>query len=750
MTDFYTGWMNYGSSGKWRLILSIDDPPTVHAGISSYVVGTRLYLQTDGSLSDNVNSNRIYGDLGDSGAASVNVSHGSGGGTTLLRTQNGTVYPSHSGDATFTVWGVITGFEALSTQTISGQMTVPRRPWYPPMNPVMGLLSRIADNVHTFSWTNTVDSDTPYESIDVYRYSRENPSGALIYTVGGSVTSFTDYSTNGDSWYAYLVQGKNSAGAANSGVSNVLQTTPGYPVGISAYKNAANNIVVAWEDGSYLTDISWTIEESQNSGASWTALTSGIAKGTRTYTHTSPSTSVLHRYRVKAVSATPVLSSAWSTMATDVQLAAPPAAPTGLGPSTIRDATDPFTLSWTHNPVDSSPQSGFQLRHRNLAAGGAWTTVTVTSSVSSWTLPANSYANPITVEWQVATKGQDPSYGPWSASATAPTSTRPTAAISSPTAAYTSATVVASWTYYDAESTPQIAWEASLYNAAGTTLVEQKTGSGADSTTTFSTKVGDGTSWQFKVRVRDTSGMWSNLASISFSVSYALPTKPSVAAPTWSPDTATISLTITNPNPVGAEVAPHHNEVYRRIDGGGWVPVAGSVPLNTTVVDYAPTVNGLNEYRVDAVSALASLRSSDAVACTTPQSGDPAPSVWLSGGTGFSEVCRAAANVSITAAAGLANRVLRQYAGRLHPVEHAGVQVDNRWSISTDFIPEGSGVPSSPVEDWLALAVLPGPFLLRRPDGSYRYVSVSGMSASRAVGGSITGINFTATEVDRV
>jgi microcystin-dependent protein len=98
----------------------------------------------------------------------------------------------------------------------------------------------------------------------------------------------------------------------------------------------------------------------------------------------------------------------------------PPAASTGLTPnasSPAKDATLPIPLSWTYNSTDGTAQTKFEIRHR-VSGESTWTTIAaVTSSATTWTLPANTYTNGQSVEWQVVTWGTSATSSPWSASA---------------------------------------------------------------------------------------------------------------------------------------------------------------------------------------------------------------------------------------------------------------------------------------------------------------------------------------------
>ena len=64
------------------------------------------------------------------------------------------------------------------------------------------------------------------------------------------------------------------------------------------------------------------------------------------------------------------LYSAYSAYSNTVQLLSAPNPPTGLTPNgPVRPVDEPVLFQWTHNPVDSSSQTAYELRHR--VPGGA-------------------------------------------------------------------------------------------------------------------------------------------------------------------------------------------------------------------------------------------------------------------------------------------------------------------------------------------------------------------------------------------
>lgn len=726
------------------------DIQVVSTSDTSYTLRAVIYL-TSQNVSDGVNELSVTGWWSRSGALALGGAYSN----TPVWSSDIVVNRQYGTGTYVEVSASWSGVEFWGTTLSATQgYTVPARPYDKPAAPTSISVSRVSDTQHTVSWAATSTSSAPIETQVVYR-STDGGGWASIAAVGDSVRSYTDTTTSADHDYRYMVHTSNSSGSLGTGpVAGPIQTTPAAPTSVSAVKNASNGVVVSWTNASRLTPITWRVERSSNGGA-WTALTTAQAQGTTSYTDAAPDPAQTHKYRVRAESTEGASTQSAFVESGTVQLAAPPAAPTGLGPTTPRPATDPITLTWTHNPVDSSPQRQYQNRRRKVGAATWVESGIVTSSTSSQSFtPSNvvggspsgwGVLDGETWEWQIRTWGQHADPSPWSATATTKFSARPTATIAVPGATVAASRLTVEWAYYDAESTAQAAWEVQILS--GGTVVETRTGPGDASSALLNTVLVDGGTYTARVRVRDGDGLWSAYAEQAFTVAYALPPAPSVGAPVWDPDTATVTVTIDTPPHVTPQVPAVSVDLYRSIDGGPWTLVAGALPIQTTVVDHAPTVAGVNTYRADAVSALPSVATSAAVAVTTPQAGDPPASVWLSGGPDLSVVCRAMSNVALTSRSGRAEKVLHRFAGRALPVEFTGEGAARSWGLAFDII-RGSGLPGSTAQQWLDLADLPGPHLLRSPD-HYRWVSLSDVDVNRGVGGVVSSVSFTATEVDR-
>jgi hypothetical protein len=716
---------------------------------SGNVFTVKYYYGTEFAYSDSQTLNRTGGSVGGSFSFSNN-----GGSQVLINTASFTGSPGGSYTFGANITGSYNGANPSVSVTASIPISAPAAPGTPS-------IARVSDTQHTLSWTRNATGAAPYAGQNILRETFLNGawgSSQKIAVVSGSATSFSDTTTEARRVYRWRVQAFNSSGSATSGTSANAYTTPPPPTNCEATKSGSD-IVVTWSNGPTYGAYETQVERSSGGGA-WTLIATR-GNGVTSNTDVAPSASLTQQYRVRhRTTSGTVLASAYSTSQT-VQLLAPPNAPTNLAPTTIRDAASNVTLAWQHNPVDTTAQTQLQVRHRALGAG-TWTEITaVTSSVSSWTLPAGTYTNGTTVEWQVRTRGQHASFGAYSSSATFPTSATPTATVNVPAEGGVVATsaLTVQWGYFQAQGSPQAAYRVELRNDLGQT-VEVATGVGEVFFRTMATPLPDGSSWSVRVEVTSAAGLTSVVDSNAFTVVYTLPPTP-VAAVQWDPETASTGVTVTIPAPSGGQVAAVAVDVFRSVDGQvTWEPVVtgllydGSTPVLAT--DYAPRVAGTTDYQAVAVSALPSRASSAVQTVITPDVSDPvpAPKVWLSGGPQFAQVAHSGGDVAISSDGGV-TRVLRQYAGRVSPVEHTGTDEVRSWSISFDVISQVvSGLRTmlrgSPAEQWRDLSYVPGPLLLRVTDGDvYELVSISSISVATAPHRGLARhqVSFTATRV---
>ena len=643
-------------------------PSSPTSSTTSVTVTLRLYVGTRYSVSDSNNSYSVTG--GFSASGSKPFSHGSSSSwsssnVTLIGTWSKTVPLSYSSRETVGFSATLSGVEATpGTARVSGSVTVPLRPVSSAAAPTNVNVVRSSDARHTVSWTRQATTAAPYDRIEVQRWDSVAAAFKTIATISGTATSFVDTSTVANRRYRYAIRGTNAWGKGAFGYSAFFNTSPSAPFSPIATKTG-QDIQVRWSRTAY-TAAHYEVQDY----ADGVAQTPTVLTGENAWGHlfVNPDASRTHAYRVRARYVDPVvgtLYSAWSALSATVQLQAPPAAPTNLQPgSGAVDATEPATLTWNHNPVDTTAQTAYELRHR--PQGGTWTgTGKTTNSRTSHPLPADTFTNGQTIEWQVRTWGEHANPSPWSALATFGTSARPTATVLSPAGTLTGSVVRVQWAFYDAEDSAQTQARVTLYSGSGA-ILERRAIVGPTTAYTFSTRAEDGQAYSVGVQVRDSAGVWSLEAVEPITVSY-LPPPTAVVEPVWDLDTGTVSVQISHPEPTEAEVPGVSCDLWRSANGADWVRIAEGLPLSTTVIDMIPAVEGVNHYRVETVSASPSTITSPAVALPVESRGW----VFINAGPNFSEMVKVRDNASVSYTPSR-TRAVHHFAGRQYPVEVAG------------------------------------------------------------------------------
>lgn len=632
---------------------------------------------------------------------------------------------------------------AGATLTASTTIKYPARPYERPAA-ATSLAMTGSGSSRTLTWDFTSTSSAPVERSNV-RQRKDGGAWETIASVAAPTKTYTVSGLAADSKYEFAIETSNSTGwsAGTAPVTAATYTTPAAPTSATAAKQADGSIVVAWVDQS-AWESSWEIEDSAD-GTTWVQV--GTPTAGSPWTHVGPSTAVTHRYRVRAVAPGPLVS-AWSATSNTVTLIAPPNAPTSLQPAGVFDAAEAQSFMWQHNPVDTTPQSAYELQSRYSTDGGttwtSWaTTGKIASVVASRPVAASTFPQGARVQWQVRTWGQHPDPSVWSAVAGPVTSARPIPTIQTPDGVtdVTQAALTVTWTYYDAESTAQAEARVVLYDAAGDQL-DAGSVAGAGTSFSFVRQLENLTGYRVTVEVRDGSGLWSEPAVVDFATDFLPPATPIVAA---AFDEVSGAVQISIMNEAGGAVETDHNQVWRSIDGGPYELVADLVPPGATITDWTPATKGTNDYRVTAWSA-------------TPTSADSAvatvvtDSCWLylNGGPEWSQVARLRGEPSVGLTVGR-RKVLHQFAGRTQPVEYTG-QARMRVYRLSGKVAGHAGARADMWGTWAAweqLADLPAPLVYRDPLGRREFVSVgSDVQIVHSPGGRWADITATLTVVD--
>lgn len=411
--------------------------------------------------------------------------------------------------------------------------------WSEPSAPTGLAVARVSDSQHTLTWSNPQAATTV-----VVQRSTGDGAWQTLATLTGNLTTFTDKSTVPNQQYAYRVQLRNpSTGSAWSSTVTVY-TTPDAPTGIAAVRDGGNIIVSASGVPPYATG--FDVRDGS------TVIASNVALP---YTHVSVDPAVPHTYTVRAVRTSPsALASAWSSPSNTVQLLTAPNAPTGLSPNgSVRASDQTVPFKWSHNAVDASAQSAYELRYR--LDGGAWVTLTGTTSTT------RSVAIGVaSVEWQVRTKGAHPDFSAWSAVASFTVVDRPGVAIVQPADVWDASILILQWTWFQAQGRPQSAWKVELRSAGGI-VVETRSGAGATSSLQLNTRLTEG---EWTVRAQAATGeVWSAWASETFIVTFTPPAEP-VLSGVWDESQGGVQLAIAGEQ-FGVAV----------LEGGAWYAVIG-------------------------------------------------------------------------------------------------------------------------------------------------------------------------------
>lgn len=685
------GTFNAGFSARpFDLVLITTVTSQDHAALKSTVSWVQKIVQTGSQDSYDSTSAKSW-------TATIDGAAASGTFTYDFRNYNELILGSGSKEVTHTSDGTKTISLAASvpsggvigSASISTTETLPRLDVAPDA-PTGVAVTRNSDGSQTITWTVVASTAKPVRSQKVYRRRKGAGVWSAVAAVAdipnGTTATFTDNTTEADGDYEYSVGAFNYAGSATSAAARI-QATPATPTALAAAKSGAD-IVLTLTPATLIADCTHVIEHSTNGGSSWSAQAT-LAAGVTTYTATAPTSSLPHTYRAKAVTPTNALASGWATSAT-VQLLTAPSAATSLAPSGVACvAAEGTVLTWQHNPVDTTAQTKFQIRHRASGAG-SWTEITaVASDESTWTLPAGTYASGVTVEWQVRTWGQFTNPSAYSATATLLMSTRPTAAISAPSSSLTTSTLTVAWTFFSAAGKTQAEWRSLLKQ--GSTVLETLAGSGTTASATFQAKVANGGSYTVTVEVCDSQGLWSAVATQAFTVSYLPPAAVTLTV-TWDRETGRAYLeTLPAVAVSGSTAAVATVDVQRRIDGGDWVTVVAGMPPTVYTFDPLPSIRGLNEYRAVGYSAIGATSTNATVSLPV----DERQYCYLNWGIGLSEVARCCLDLDFKSTSGV-EKALVQLAVGDYPTMLSGSAKTSQLSVSASL----EWVTSSPIAVW--------------------------------------------------
>ena len=705
-------WTNtVGSGSNARIHLEYDS--IANNSTHAWLVNPRVVWEQNSGWSDSVN----YIDAGGSAVDVVRVQHNTALNGNRTWNVAGTAVALSYGATTgvtfaVVVYGVSFFRGDSNTSTFTWNITLPQRPYSPPLPATNFTATYVDVNKANLSWTaNYTGSDGARPWRYQYIERRETESWADALNVSGrlswSPTNWQDTTLQNNKKYVYrhIAQGPGGWSPYTANTAPIY-TKPNAPSAVVAQKQMNNDILVtATNAAPHATK--WEFSDSANGTTGWTVLTSTHTSAV--YTHSAPNQAVPHYYRVRAQTPDGKWSD-YSVVSNGVQLQAPPNPPTWGQLDAAYDATDAIDTSFVHNSIDTTAQTAYEMQWRSSVDGVTWSAWTltgkVTSTTSSRTWAASAFPQNRYIELQVRTWGTHAAASAWSATATFRTSARPVAGIAAPTADQVLAakTGTVTWTYADSEGSAQSAWRVTLKTGLGTDL-ETWTGSGPQLSYTMPYVLADDTSYQVLVAVRDGVNLWSTDVGRAFSVSYLPPTVPTCTV-SWDIAKGAGVLDIFNPSPAGSEPEAVSNNIYR--DG---ILIAENVPLNTAFVDPLPLTTGGSTYVIEAISVLPSSALSADV--SLPFEAEVHRRFWINAGPGWGTVASFYGNVSRSRRTGVLREV-ESYSGREYGVETIGEGRIDELSFSTTVIQ----AEDSPAE-FHAVVGTPTTLCFREPSGRY-------------------------------
>jgi len=593
--------------------LQADEISTNPASNTSVV---RCYLES----ADGNGASNVYGGVTDATGNRQMFGGVSGGGAWTQGPWDITCVHNADGSLTVGLYLQAAG-GPTGTATAAGSLTLTTLA-RAPGTPTSPILTRNSDSQNTASWTR----QDPNNAAATGTYVQQSINGgAYSQAFNGGAVSSVALATVANRKTVFQVRMSNAAGtSAFSAVSNAVWTTPAAPSNVQASRSGLD-IALSWLDNTAYAERQFIVQHGTVTGGvtTWdsgnlaTVAGSSAAGGTFSYTHVSPAQGVTHVYRVAAQTTdTAHLTSTYVLSNTAIP-PTPPNLPTWVTLPTFAAASQPLTVNWNHNAVDSSPQSYFSLRY-STNGGSSWTTIAKTASTtSSYTLPTFPTGTVLTIQvmtWGIATTGGSDGTGgsPWSNIGTVTFRTSPTVTITTPannsTVIKSSTSVVLGFSQPEGANFVQATIQLSQ---AGTILEQVSTVTLTG--TPLSTHLDTGLTYQLDVTAIDSNGLTA-AASGTFTALYAQPVTPIVEAQ-YLPDSGVTQLIVTVPTPGPGDIAAATMTVTRAITGqltDVLVDRMAVTPGGISILDLTPTIHGDNVYTVvftgeDATASTATL-----------------------------------------------------------------------------------------------------------------------------------------------
>lgn len=641
---------------------------------------------------------------GHSASQAVNLSF-SGSGTRTLGTFT-QVFTRPWGAADSRTTNLSISGSAGGNPTAKTTYSLPRRLYSAPAAPTSAVAEWTANGRARLTWASSSTTAAPVEQVELLRQSNYNAWGtnpSTMNTVNGS-TSFSNLADG--SRYRWRVTTKNRDARGGSRDSNWVYMRP-RAVSNVVLERSGSNLTVSWVS---LNAVDYGFFRIFHNGAQVAVM----GPSARSATITNPDPSVSHQVEVQAyydnLDAARVKSNT-------VQLLAPPLAPTNLSPDGgyVVQATS-VPLSWSHNSVDGSSQTAYELQVRRVGTT-SWTTYTGTAAETRNISVSTFASNGQSIEWQVRTKGDHATYGPYSSVSSFEVASRPSVSITAPAsgATITSASTPLTFTINRVPASYAVELR------RGTTTVQTIEDYTTSSPVTVQLlNLQDGQS--YTARVTATEKVDSTTVTRSFSVAYAQPSAPSLSG-SW--DIARGAVNLVTQRTTGTPITTAIR--VETWDGAEWVEVetisVASSPV-TVVVDYARLDMG--RYRAVALATVGGSIVESVASEEVDLGAFPAPAHFLNFGD---RVVKLRYNPGLTRSPSASDLQLVDLDdGTADPVAIFGPKERRTATLSGLLLDEAGLSAREQAREFEALAVWKDLVLLRTADGPPVWGVVTGVS----------------------
>jgi hypothetical protein len=664
-----------------------------------------------------------------------------GAGSQITLIASGSFTVGHSPDGTGVV-GVQGNMGATGTSGAGGPASVTQqialtRLVRAPSAITNVVAARMSDTQANLTWTQSNASNGEPTNVWIDHRANGGEWGRIL-NLGNSRSA--SIATDVNRKTEYRVTAANQSGTAGPYYSNAIFTTPAAPSNVTAIKGTNLNIVVGFTSNVAYDEHEHEVWHGTVAGSTTTwdnAPLATLNSGVTSYTHNAPDSSKVHTYRVRA-KAGALLSS--FTGSGSVQLLVAPNKPSTPAMLPFANKAAALTFSWVHNPVDTTPQTAYEVSY-STNGGTIWTsTGKIDSAAKNYSIPANTYAAGVAISLRVRTWGSANTGGadetgasPWSNIRQVTFKTVPSTSITSPANGDTihEAALRVSLGFTQPESAVFVRAELELLRNG--VLLEELT-SNVRFGIRMDTVLQNLNTYTVRARVHDSNGLWSSWVSSTFEVTYLSPS-PAVVTVSYLPDTGYGQINISIPEPVGDQADAATVTILRRINGVTETVVRDyKADASLTFIDTTPTIHGTNTYIVTTTSTLGAQVTTTAQLVT-----NECRRAYLSKGTGFSTVAVFGANLSVNESLDVASDTI-QAAGRIKPIGLYGVETSVQLKVQS-FIFEGFG---SPIEDIKAILLVPGKACFRDATGLRMFGTVKGsVSYQKSTRGDLS---FTITE----